>query len=176
MKEKIIIGIDPGLDGGFAVIGNLTHIVPTIRAMPIITTTKGKRTMRTLDLSVIVGRMLAWVAPCEEVMVFIEKVHAMPKQGVSSSFKFGQGYGQLQGICAALGIGYQLVTPQAWMKSILAGYSSQGKTKASVEYVKAKYPILSLLATERSRKPHDGMADALCIAEYGWRLEGGALP
>lgn len=172
MKNKIIIGIDPGLSGGFAVIGNPSYQRPNVKPMPIITSTKGKRTTKLLDLPVIVGWMRAWIHDYN-VMVFIEKVHAMPKQGVSSTFKFGQGYGQLQGICAALSVGYSLVTPQAWTKKILAGYDTTGKNKPSVEYVKAKYPMLSLLATERSKKPHDGMADAICIAEYGWRLEGG---
>lgn len=163
----IYVGIDPGLKGGLAMLsgdfstgnGHQVHPMPTIK------TTKRKKTAETINLPFLVEILRAYSA--KNITVFLEKVGAMPKQGVSSTFKFGTGYGQIQGVLAALGVGFELVTPQRWMKTVLDGYGKGSGTKASVQYVMQKYPQINLLPTERSRKPSDGMADAVCIAEYG---------
>jgi crossover junction endodeoxyribonuclease RuvC len=120
-----------------------------------------------IDLALVAQILKAWRNP----VVYIEKVHAMPGQGVTSMFSFGEGYGGLKGVCATLGLPYNLVTPQAWKKKVLAGTSKD--KEAAVDFCRRRYPQVNLLATERSRVPHDGMADALCIATYGWMLETG---
>jgi crossover junction endodeoxyribonuclease RuvC len=79
-------------------------------------------------------------------------------------FKFGFVTGVMHGIISTLAIPLYLVTPQAWKKKILAGTAKD--KDAAIDYCRRVYPDVSLLATERSRKPHDGMADALCIARY----------
>ena len=102
-----------------------------------------------------------------ECFAFIEKVHAMPGQGVTSMFNFGMGYGLLRMALAANQIPYQLVTPQAWKKKVLAGLP---KDKSSaINYVARKYPNVDLIPG-RKRTPHDGIADAICIGEYGITL------
>ena len=104
----------------------------------------------------------------------IEKVHSMPKQGVASSFNFGMGYGMLRGALTALCIPHELITPQQWKKTILHGYDWKGNKEASIWYVQQKYPDVSLLPTERSRKSSDGMADAVCLAEFAkYKHNGG---
>jgi len=153
-----IIGIDPGLNGGLAAIYD--EGLPSVSVMPITGSGKG----RELDLSTLAG----WISD-DVAKVYVEKVHAMPKQGVSSTFKFGVGYGSVLGVCAALHIPVVLVTPQEWKKTILRGLSWKGNKAASIQYCQRRWPEVSLLATKQSRKPHDGKADALCIAEYGWR-------
>ena len=75
-----------------------------------------------------------------------------------------KGYGILLGILGALKISTVRVTPQAWKKAILAG--TKKDKDAAIEYVNMKYPDFELILP-RCRKPHDGMADAICIAEYG---------
>ncbi len=100
-------------------------------------------------------------------VVFIEKVHAMPKQGVSSTFKFGMGYGLVIGVCEALGIPYRLVTPQAWKKVVLAGTAKD--KDAAVSFVRRAYPGVDLIPGKK-RVPHDGIADAMCIAEFGRQM------
>jgi crossover junction endodeoxyribonuclease RuvC len=105
-----------------------------------------------------------------EVRAIVERVHAMPSQGVSSTFTFGKGFGGVLGVFAALGVPVLLPTPQAWKKKILAG-TKQDKA-AAVAWARRVYPGVPLVLA-RCRKPHDGMADALCIAEWGRLEEGG---
>jgi crossover junction endodeoxyribonuclease RuvC len=149
LDSKTIIGIDPGQKGGLASVGGSNEATP----MPL----AGKE----LDALAIAN----WIKEQNPDLVVIEKVHSMPKQGVSSTFKFGKGYGIAIGVVQALGIPLIFVTPQAWKGRVLAGTTKD--KAAAVSYVRSKYPHLSLLATSRSKVPHDGMADAVCIAEYG---------
>lgn len=167
-----IVGVDPGLNGGLAFVWesypDINQIAVSMECMPmpVIETTKGKKVRHEIDANRVVDILKAW----KPDVVVVESVHAMPKQGVASSFRFGVVFGQIRGILAGLGMGYVLVTPQAWMNKILAGYAKNGKGKASIQYVKQRWPNVNLLATPRSRVPHDGMADAICIAEYGRQL------
>lgn len=102
--------------------------------------------------------------------VFIEKVHAMPGQGVSSTFKFGCTFGMILGVVQSLKLPYTLVTPHAWMKILHEGVSKQLSAKQrSLDVAKRLFPCVDLLKSERSRKPHDGLVDALLLAEYGRR-------
>ena len=146
----IVIGIDPGQTGGIAIIrdGDVTCALP----MPVIE--KG------LDAKAI--RDVIHVAD----FVVMEKVSAMPKQGMVSTFHFGVGYGMLQGIILTLGIPLRLVTPQAWKKEILAGTTKD--KAASIDYCKRVYPYINLIP-KGHRKPHDGIADAILIADFGHR-------
>ena len=96
----------------------------------------------------------------------VEKVGAHPGQGVTSMFSFGQSYGFILGVLAALGIGVQLVPPGTWKKE----FSLIGKDKvASVEVCKRLFPGVNLLATDKCRKDSDGMAEALLLACYARR-------
>lgn len=162
----IIIGIDPGQSGGVAFIDTEAPQYQHAYPMPV------------------AGKQVDWCALARlthdareraslqrDAIAYVEKVGAMPKQGVSSTFKFGVNVGGIHGVLAALGIGYELVTPQAWKKRVLAGTTKD--KAAAIDFCSRRYPDVSLLATERSRKAHDGMADALCIAHYGMALERG---
>lgn len=149
----MIIGIDPGKAGGIA------YIAPNgqanARPMPIL----GKE-IDGHDLAVMLNELRPDV-------VIIEKSQAMPGQGVTSMFNYGMGFGRLLGICEALGIPYRLVTPQAWKKTILAGTAKD--KDAAISFVRRAYPGIDL-TPGRKRVPHDGMADAVCLAEYGRQL------
>ena len=148
------IGIDPGKSGGIAIISEIGVEAIT----PMIIAGKDVDVAATAEwLDYHLGDMHA--------VCYIEKVSAMPKQGVTSMFKFGFSTGVMHGIITTLGIPMQLVTPQAWKKKILSG--TKKDKDAAIDYCRRLYPDISLLATERSRKPHSGMADALCIARYG---------
>ncbi|AFY60102.1 holliday junction resolvasome, endonuclease subunit [Synechococcus sp. PCC 6312] len=114
-----------------------------------------------------------WLKSASPGLLVIEKVHSMPGQGVSSTFKFGQGYGAILGIAAALSIPTELVTPQAWKKTVLAGTAKD--KDAAIDYCRRMFPQVSLLPGPRCRKPHDGLADSLCILEYGRRVLVGQL-
>lgn len=154
----IFLGFDPGLSGGVASIDDEGRIEAHV--MPV---AGGELDPRALG---------AWVwgavlrHDCQAVAC-VEKVGAMPKQGLSSTFKFGKGYGTVLGVLGALGIRTELVTPQAWKRVVLAG-TDHGKD-AAVAWCARAYPGVNLMRTPRCTSPHDGIADAVCIAEYGRR-------
>lgn len=99
----------------------------------------------------------------------LEKVNAMPGQGVVSMFNFGQNYGFIQGVLKAYNIPFELVPPQKWKKE----FSVTSDKNTSIEVAKRLFPQVNLKATERCRKDHDGLAEALLIAEYGRRHYNG---
>ena len=92
-------------------------------------------------------------------------------QGTASMFGFGRGLGLREGILAALAIPHVAVTPQAWKRSILAGTARD--KPAAIAFAQGFFPDVSLLPTPRCRVPHDGLADAPCLAEYGRVLRTG---
>lgn len=95
----------------------------------------------------------------------LEHVTAMPKQGVTSMFNFGQNFGYIKGLLEAFQIPYELVRPQKWKKE----FSITGDKNSSIEVCKRLFPGVSLRKTERCRKDDDGMAEALLMAEYARR-------
>ncbi len=147
---RTVVGIDPGMHGGLAALGE------TCVAMP----------MPTIGKELDVYTIAVWLRQQEPSLVVIEQVSAMPGNGVAGMFRFGMHYGMLHGIVQTLWIPFRLVRPQAWKKLILAG-TDHGKT-AAIEHVTRAYPDIELMPG-RCRKPHDGIADAVCIAEWGRR-------
>jgi crossover junction endodeoxyribonuclease RuvC len=157
MSEITIIGIDPGKHGGIAIVND-----DFVRVIPI------PLAGDDVDLAGIHTWLCEYVPFSRKhntVIAYIEKVGAMPKQGVTSMFSFGFTTGALHGIVAAMMIPRFMVTPQAWKKEILVG-TAKDKNSA-IEYCRRVYPNVSLMATDRSKTCHDGMADALCIACFG---------
>lgn len=88
----------------------------------------------------------------------------MPGQGVTSMFSFGENFGFIKGLLEAFGIPYELVRPQKWKKEFSISEKNQ-----SVEVCKRLFPGESLKRTPRCKKDHDGMAEALLMAEYARR-------
>jgi len=89
----------------------------------------------------------------------------MPGQGVTSMFKFGENFGFIRGLLHANKIPYELVTPKKWKKEF--GVTSDKNT--AIDVCRCLFPDVSLLRTERCTKAHDGMAEALLMAEYARR-------
>lgn len=101
----------------------------------------------------------------ETIQCCLEKVSAMPKQGVVSMFNFGQNFGFIQGVLMSLGINFKLVTPQKWKKEF--GVTSDKST--SIQAAKKLFPKVDLRRTERCRTDDDNIAEALLLAEYARR-------
>lgn len=95
----------------------------------------------------------------------VERVGAMPGQGVVSMFSFGENYGWIQGCLDVLGIPYELVTPQRWKKAF--GITRDKNT--SIQVAKRLFPDALLLRTQRSRKDDDNVAESILMAEYARR-------
>jgi crossover junction endodeoxyribonuclease RuvC len=160
----IYIGIDPGLSGALAEIfgeGNAAvHDTPTM----VVSGVKEKRVYNTAAMAHILSPYRGNL----EVLVVLESVHSMPKQGVASSFSFGQGLGMWQGIIAALGLPLEMPSPQRWKKEMLA---DQGKDKDASRFKAIQ--LFPSLADQLKLVKHDGRAEALLMAEYGRRLRSG---
>lgn len=156
---KTVLGIDPGLKGAYAIIGPHGVLVE-----PMPTVGDGKL----LDLHAIASWFRAHSGEID--MAFLEQVSAMPKQGVSSTFKFGRVYGAIEGILAACGIPYTLVSPRRWCAEMHQGVEGavDPKEKSRIA-AKRLFPSVNLLASDLSRVPHSGMVDAVLIAAFGAR-------
>ena len=147
----VYIGIDPGKKGGYTIIDNgAVDVFPW--------SDQG-----------FIDNMADTVMNCEKCVAAVEKVGAMPGQGVTSMFSFGQSYGFILGVLTALGIGYQLVPPRKWKAEF--GLLNTQK-QASVDVAKRLFPGVSLLPSDRCRKESDGMSDSLLLAEYARRKFG----
>lgn len=144
----IYIGVDPGKKGGYA-----WHV-------------DGEMRVRSWDDNYFAQDMRLLSAMDDRLMAAVEKVGAMPGQGVTSMFSFGQSFGFILGVLTAFGIGYQLVPPTLWKREFGLLHTEK---QASVDVAKRLFPGVSLLPTERCRKESDGMSDALLICEYARR-------
>lgn len=157
---KIVLGIDPGLSGGIAVMDEAGPIY--VQKMPVISS-DGKKVIDPGAIRDVIRKF----RPHEgfEMVAVIEKVHAMPGQGVTSMFSFGFGYGVLVGVLSAMQVPIEHVRPQAWQKEVLGGIDSKLGKKRAVVWALDRYPSLGKLP--------DGQADALAMAHYGrLRLTG----
>lgn len=161
----IFIGIDPGLTGAISSInvskkGSVVRVADT----PILTVQKGNKNKREFIPSGMVELVNEFTEYRSEfVQVFIEQVGAMPKQGVSSVFSFGRGYGIWIGIIAALGLPVTFVTPQRWKKVMMDGIADKDAARLRTMQL---FPQMS---EALKLKKHDGRAEAILIAEYGRR-------
>jgi crossover junction endodeoxyribonuclease RuvC len=113
--------------------------------MPVL---KGKGSKTEIDVPSLVALLRGLDAERGVRLVVVEKVGAMPKQGVVSSFSFGKSFGEVLGAIKTLGLALELPMPQAWKKAVLAG-TDHSKT-AAIAYVRSRFPDASLLATPRS--------------------------
>lgn len=146
-NNRICIGIDPGAKGGFAYIcGDDKGAFPWDNGEFI-------RVMKTLS------------GAGKPIVACVEKVGAMPGQGVTSMFNFGKSAGFIEGVLSAFGVPYQLVPPQKWKKEFSIG-SDKGLAIAACNRL---FPSISLMRTARCKVPHDGMAEALLMAVYAQR-------
>jgi hypothetical protein len=162
------IGVDPGVDGGIAVLSINPELPAHAFATPTVKTAKGRRR---------VDRVKAWgiLASFPDAFIAIEAVNAAPMrgrvQGTTSMFNFGCDFGVWLGIITALRRPYIEVDPRTWKKAILGGTPKD--KAAAIDYVRRFHPTVDLKATPRSRVPSDGKADAVCLAEYArqaWRV------
>ncbi len=151
-----IIGIDPGLSGAIAVMKN--NKVLNIFEIPVMS--EGKKNKRQLNSAQLVRLLKDNIKDEEEVSVIVEQVNAMPGQGVTSMFNFGQTFGAIKGICAALSLPIFFVRPSKWKKhfELINSSKDSSRTKA-IEM----YPLLS---SELSKKKDVNKSDAILIARF----------
>ena len=151
-----IIGIDPGLSGAIAILENKK--VLKIFDMPVMS--EGKKNKRQLNSAQLVNIVRENINNNEEIAVVVEQVNAMPGQGVTSMFNFGQTFGALKGICAALELPIFFVRPSKWKKhfELINSSKDASRTKA-IEM----YPNLS---NQLAKKKDVNKSDAILIARF----------
>ena len=151
-----IIGIDPGLSGAIAVLDDFK--IFEIYDMPIMS--EGKKNKNQLNRAQLVKILKNNFKNNEELFVIVEQVNAMPGQGVTSMFNFGQTFGAIKGICASLNLPIYYVRPSKWKKHFELINASKDASRTKVIEM---YPSLS----ERFKKKKDvNRADAVLIARY----------
>lgn len=152
-----VIGIDPGLEGGIAVLG--------------LTRQWGAR-LPLIGKEVDVVTLLDWIArDADEVaMVVVEKLGVRPKQSAQSGATQGINWGLLVGALRAQGLPVRVVRPQDWKAKVLKG-TKKDKDDA-IAFARSAYPLVELVPG-RCKVAQDGIADAVCLAEYGRQLHGG---
>ena len=151
-----IIGIDPGLSGGIAILEN--NKVKEIFDMPVMS--DGKKNKRQLNSALLVQLIKDNIKNAEDIAIVVEQVNAMPGQGVTSMFNFGQTFGAIKGICAALGLPVFFVRPAKWKKHFELINSSKDASRTKVIEM---YPFL---ADKLSKKKDVNKTDAILIARY----------
>ena len=154
----LIIGIDPGISGSICFFedGKIIDVVE----MP--TMTEGKKNKKQVNGSQIFNEITKRISKFEnyEIRVIIEQVSAMPGQGVTSMFNFGQTFGAIKGICAALELPIFFVRPSKWKKYFELINSSKDSSRTKVIEM---YPTLS---NQLSKKKDVNKSEAILIARF----------
>ena len=154
----LIIGIDPGITGSICFFedGKIIDVVE----MPNMA--EGKKNKRQVNGAQIYHEIYKRIKNLEkkDIKVVIEQVAAMPGQGVTSMFNFGQSFGVLKGICAAMQIPMYFVRPAKWKKyfNLINSEKDASRTKA--------IQIFPYISAQLSRKKDANKADAILIASF----------
>ena len=154
----IIIGIDPGISGSICFFEN--GKVLEVIEMP--TMTEGKKNKKQVNGSQIYNEISKRISNNEkqDIRVIIENVSAMPGQGVTSMFNFGQSFGILKGICSSMQLPMYFVRPAKWKKyfNLINSQKDASRTKA--------IQIFPYFSSQLSRKKDSNKADAILIASF----------
>ena len=154
----LIIGIDPGISGSICFFedGKILDVVE----MP--TMTEGKKNKRQVNGSQIYNEISIRINGIKkkETRVIIEQVSAMPGQGVTSMFNFGQSFGILKGICSAMQLPMYFVRPAKWKKyfNLINSEKDASRTRA--------IEIFPYFSSQLSKKKDSNKADAILIASF----------
>ena len=153
----LIIGIDPGISGSICFFkdGRILEVIE----MPVMT--EGKKNKKQVNGAQFYNEFLKRIYKKEdEIRVVIEQVSAMPGQGVTSMFNFGQSYGILKGICSAMQLPMFFVRPAKWKKyfNLINSQKDASRTRA--------IEIFPYFSTQLSKKKDCNKADAILIASF----------
>tara|TARA_Y100001936_G_C15988661_1_gene621001 strand:- start:62 stop:556 length:495 start_codon:yes stop_codon:yes gene_type:complete len=154
----LVIGIDPGISGSICFFhdGKILDVVE----MP--TMTDGKKNKRQVNGSQIFNEILKRINKIDnnDIRVVIEQVSAMPGQGVTSMFNFGQSFGILKGICSAMQLPMYFVRPAKWKKYFnLINSEKDASRSRAIE-------IFPYYSSQLSKKKDSNKADAILIASF----------
>ena len=152
----IIFGVDPGVSGAISVLENKKII--EVYEMP--TMIDGKKNKKQINGSQVANIIKERLNGDNEIIVVVEHVNAMPGQGVTSMFNFGQSFGVIKGICSALSLPIYFVRPSKWKRHF--NLIKTNKDASRTKVIEA-YPEIS---SKLYRKKDSNKADAILIARY----------
>jgi crossover junction endodeoxyribonuclease RuvC len=177
----LILGVDPGINGGLFLAEDGKpkdlSVMPVTKDCVGFQKTAGRfkrdkegnkvlKYKTEVDAKAVAKLLSTW----DPGIVFMEKVHAFPGQGVTSMFSFGCSFGILRGVVAWLDCRLVLVEPKDWQGVILGPNGGDQDTKElSIKAAISMWPTVNFVKSPRSRKPHDGLCDAACLAAFGLR-------
>ena len=154
----LIIGIDPGISGAICFFEN--GQVKEIINMPVMA--DGKKNKRQINGPQTYNEILKRINnyPKKDIIVVIEQVSAMPGQGVTSMFNFGQSFGVIKGICSAMQLSTYFIRPVKWKKyfGLIKSEKDASRTKA--------IEIFPYISPNLSKKKDANKADAILIASF----------
>ncbi len=154
----LIIGIDPGISGSICFFedGKIVDVIE----MP--TMTEGKKNKKQVNGSQIYNEIFKRInkLPKKDIRVIVEQVSAMPGQGVTSMFNFGQSFGILKGICSAMQLPIYFVRPAKWKKyfNLINSEKDASRTRA--------IEIFPYFSSQLSKKKDANKADAILISSF----------
>jgi crossover junction endodeoxyribonuclease RuvC len=160
------MGIDPGAFGAIAILDKDSRELVVID-MPTIKVKRGPRVVNQVDAHMLADALRGHVTA--DTSALIEKVHAMPGQGVSSMFSFGRAAGIVEGVLAGLSVPFQLIPPATWTKSMRTFGGKDGSRQRAQEL----FPDYAHLF---ARKKDDGRAEAALLACYAAEREDDEPP
>jgi crossover junction endodeoxyribonuclease RuvC len=152
---SFVIGIDPGISGAISVFSAITHTLFDVIDMPTLEVDSGKTKKRHISASGLRDILVCY--PTAHVV--IERVGAMPGQGVTSMFNFGRSAGIIEGVVVGLKIPHTYVTPQTWTKAVGRAAGKDASRMRAMELFPAKADLFK-------RAKDDGRADAALIAYW----------
>jgi len=154
----LVIGIDPGISGSIC----FFHEGQIIDVVEMPTMAEGKKNKKQVNGSQIFNEISERIKKFEkkDIKVVIEQVSAMPGQGVTSMFNFGQSFGILKGICSAMQLPMYFVRPAKWKKyfNLINSEKDASRTRA--------IEIFPYFSNQLSRKKDSNKADAILIASF----------
>ena len=160
----IIVGIDPGVAGAICFFSN----GKVINVIDMPTMAEGKKNKKQVNGSQIYNEISKKIENIDKknIKVIIEQVSAMPGQGVTSMFNFGQSFGILKGICSAMQLPIYFVRPAKWKKyfNLINSEKDASRTKA--------IEIFPYFSSNLAKKKDSNKADAILIASYYYETFG----
>jgi len=182
----IYLGVDNGKDGAVVVIGADGKITEKYKTPLLKASTKGGKKQGRDEYDIVaMGAILLKIrdqvvaaSAAEMITVTIEKAQPLPSSlgGVAANYQRGFSFGLWQGLMVGLGISYQVVTPQAWQKVMLAGINASDTKQAALIAAGRLWPKENWRKSDLAKKADEGFVDAALIAEMGRRLYAGIKP
>lgn len=182
MRRTVTLGIDPGLDGGFAVLEESDDCALRVVAcdvLPTIETLQGKDQVDPIRLEDELRKYGPYT------MLALEQVNSRPTDGHQGAFTFGRVLGRIETVILLNCWPYCNPTPQVWKRVVLTGSGISlaqdrlGQKAQAINYIKSRFPGTCLKKNAKCKVDHDGKAEALCLALYAHKyvkMQLGELP